>query len=95
MLKQIQASQAVTRIAGQDIDAVGIAGDGREFCVSVVFVRGGRNLGSTNYFPKGGLGGEGEMLAGFLAQYYLAREAPAEILREPRGRGRGRCSRRR
>jgi excinuclease ABC subunit C len=80
MLKQIQASQAVTRISGTDIDAVAIAGDGPEYCVSVVFVRGGRNLGSSNFFPKGGLGGAREALAGFLAQYYLGREAPDEIL---------------
>jgi excinuclease ABC subunit C len=80
MLKQIQASQAVTRIRGSDIDAVAIAGSGPEFCVSVVFVRGGRNLGSTNFFPKGGLGGEREALAGFLVQYYLARESPDEII---------------
>jgi excinuclease ABC subunit C len=80
MLKQIQATQVITRIAGHDIDAVGIAGERGEFCVSVVYVRGGRNLGSSNYFPKGGLGDEREMLAGFLAQYYLAREAPAEIV---------------
>jgi excinuclease ABC subunit C len=80
MLKQIQASQAVTRISGSDIDAVAIAGAGPEFCVSIVFVRGGRNLGSTNFFPKGGLGGEKEALAGFLAQYYLSRESPDEIL---------------
>jgi excinuclease ABC subunit C len=80
MLKQIQATQVITRIAGNDIDAVGIAGEGGEFCVSVVFVRGGRNLGSSNYFPKGGLGDEAEMLAGFLAQYYFSREAPDEIL---------------
>ena len=80
MLKQIQATQVMTRMSGHDIDAVGIAHEGGEFCVSVVFVRGGRNLGSSNYFPKGGLGDEGEMLAGFLAQYYLAREAPSEIV---------------
>jgi len=80
MLKQIQASQSVTRIRGGDIDAVAIAGTGPDFCVSVVFVRGGRNLGSTNYFPRGGLGGEREALEGFLAQYYLARESPDEIL---------------
>jgi excinuclease ABC subunit C len=80
MLKQIQATQVITRIAGRDIDAVGIAGQGGEFCVSVVYVRGGRNLGSSNYFPKGGLGGEREMLAAFLAQYYLSREAPVEVL---------------
>ena len=70
----------MTRIAGRDIDAVAIAGSGPEYCVAVGFVRGGRNLGSTNFFPRGGLGGEGEALAAFLSQYYLAREAPDEIL---------------
>jgi excinuclease ABC subunit C len=80
MLKQIQSSQSVTRMAGQDIDAVAIAAAGNDFCVSVVFLRGGRNLGSTNFFTRGGLGGEGEALGAFLEQYYLAREAPAEIV---------------
>ena len=80
MLKQIQASQSVTRIRGGDIDAVAIAGTVPEYCVAVVFVRGGRNLGSTNFFPRGGLGGEREVLAGFLAQYYLGRESPDEIV---------------
>ena len=80
MLKQIQASQSVTRIRGRDIDAVAIAGTGPEYCISVVYVRGGRNLGSTNFFPKGGLGDEREALSAFLAQYYLGREAPDEIL---------------
>jgi len=80
MLKQIQSSQSMTRFDGQDIDAVAIATHAGEYCVSVVFVRAGRNLGSTNYFPKGGLEGETEILAAFLAQYYFAREAPAEIL---------------
>lgn len=79
-LKQIQASQTVTRAGRHDIDAVAIAGDAHEYCVSVVFVRAGRNLGTSNFFPKGGLEGEGEALAAFLAQYYLAREAPDEIV---------------
>jgi excinuclease ABC subunit C len=80
MLKEIQSSQSVSRIAGQDIDAVALSGTGRDCCVAVVFLRGGRNLGSTNFFLKGGLGGEGETLGAFLEQYYLAREAPSEIL---------------
>jgi len=83
MLKRIQADQAVTRSTGQDIDAVAIAGEGGEYCVSVVFVRGGRNLGSSNYFPKGGLGGAQEALSAFLAQYYLERGAPPEVLVTP------------
>jgi len=80
MLKQVQASQSMTRIGGQDIDAVAIAGDGPDFCVSVVYVRGGRNLGSTNFFPRGGIAGQGEALGAFLEQYYLARETPDEII---------------
>jgi excinuclease ABC subunit C len=80
MLKHVQATQVITRMAGHDIDAVGIACEGGHTCVSVVFVRGGRNLGSSNYFPRGGLGDEAEMLAGFLTQYYFSREVPAEIL---------------
>ena len=80
MLKQVQASQSVTRMAGHDADAVAVAGDGRDYCVSVVFVRGGRNLGSTNFHTRGGLGGAPEVLAAFLAQHYLGRDAPGEIL---------------
>jgi excinuclease ABC subunit C len=80
MLKQIQASQSMTRLDGEDIDAVAIATLAGEYCVSVVFVRAGRNLGSTNFFPKGGLEGAPEVLGAFLAQYYFAREAPVEIL---------------
>jgi excinuclease ABC subunit C len=80
MLKQIQASQSMTRIAGADIDAVAIADSGAEYCVAVVFVRGGRNLGSTNFFLKGGLGDQLEVLEAFLAQYYLSREPPDEII---------------
>jgi excinuclease ABC subunit C len=80
MLKQVQSSQSVTRMAGRDTDAVAVASAGLDYCVSIVFVRGGRNLGSSNFFTRGGLGGEAEVLGAFLAQHYLAREAPAEIL---------------
>lgn len=79
-LKKIQSSQSVTRSARTDVDAVALASEAGMHCVSVVFVRGGRNLGSTNFFPRAGLAEAGELLAGFLTQYYLERESPAEIL---------------
>jgi len=79
-IKAIHSTQSVTRSDEQDIDAVALASNGSDHCVSVVFVRGGRNLGSTNFFPKAGLAEAGELLSGFLSQYYLAREAPGEIL---------------
>jgi excinuclease ABC subunit C len=79
-IKAIHSTQSVTRSATQDIDAVALVSNGSDHCVSIVFIRGGRNLGTTNFFPKAGLAEAGELLSGFLAQYYLGREAPSEIL---------------
>ncbi len=79
-IKAIHSTQSVTRNTEHDIDAVALVSDGSDHCVSIVFVRGGRNLGSNNFFPKAGLAEAGELLSGFLSQYYLGREAPAEIL---------------
>jgi excinuclease ABC subunit C len=79
-IKAIHSTQSVTRNATEDIDAVALVSRGSDHCVSIVFVRGGRNLGSTNFFPRPGIAEAGELLSGFLAQYYLPREAPGEIL---------------
>jgi excinuclease ABC subunit C len=79
-IKEIQASQSMTRLAEQDIDAVALVSEGGRHCVAVVYLRGGRNLGSTSYFPRAGLAESGELLSAFLAQYYLTREVPSEIL---------------
>jgi excinuclease ABC subunit C len=78
-IKAIQSGQVISRGSG-DFDAVALVTENGQSCVAVVFVRGGRNLGSTNFFPKGGLEEGTEVLSGFLTQYYLARSAPAEIL---------------
>ncbi|AMN47046.1 excinuclease ABC subunit C [Steroidobacter denitrificans] len=88
-IKAIHATQSVTRSVRADIDAVALASQGNDHCVSIVFVRGGRNLGSSNFFPRGGIAEAGELLAEFLAQYYLGCEAPAEILVEQRIEGAG------
>lgn len=79
-IKAIHSTQSVTRNVTEDIDAVALVSQGGDHCVSIVFVRGGRNLGSSNFFPRAGLAEAGELLSGFLAQYYLGREAPSEIL---------------
>jgi len=79
-IRAIHSTQSVTRNSAQDIDAVALVSAAGEHCVSIVFVRGGRNLGSNNFFPRAGLAEAGELLSGFLGQYYLGREAPDEIL---------------
>jgi excinuclease ABC subunit C len=79
-IKEIQASQSMTRMAAHDIDAVALVSAGGRHCIAVVYLRGGRNLGSSSYFPRAGLAEAGELMSAFLAQYYLTRDVPTEIL---------------
>jgi excinuclease ABC subunit C len=79
-LKNVQSQQIVSRATG-DFDAVGLAEDHGIHCVAVMFFRGGRSLGSRNFFPKVARGAdEDEIIRAFLLQYYAGREAPKEIL---------------
>jgi excinuclease ABC subunit C len=79
-LKQIQARQIVTAEGDRDIDVFALVGEPGEFAISVMIIRGGRNLGSTCYFPKGSLAEPNEALASFLMQYYAETPPPPEIL---------------
>jgi excinuclease ABC subunit C len=91
-LKVIQAQQIVTAGAQHDADVIAVAstppqaasagGPPREYCVALMFVRAGRSLGSTTFFPKAQYAEPPEVLAAFTMQYYLEREAPAEIIVE-------------
>ena len=79
-LKKVQERQFVSGWTG-NFDAVSLASAKNTFCVSVMFVRSGRSLGSKSYFPKTAPGSTvSEVMSAFLAQYYLAREAPDEVL---------------
>ncbi len=79
-LKQVQSQQIVTAEGDRDIDVFGLVGEPGEFSISVMIIRGGRNLGSTCYFPKGSLAEPNEALASFLMQYYAETPPPSEIL---------------
>ena len=81
-LKVIQAQQIVTAGADHDADVIAIAAANGEFCVALMFVRAGRSLGSTTFFPKAQFAELPEVLAAFTTQYYLERDAPAEIIVE-------------
>ncbi|HEX3396501.1 MAG TPA: excinuclease ABC subunit UvrC [Steroidobacteraceae bacterium] len=81
-LKVIQAQQIVTAGADHDADVIAIAAANGEYCVALMFVRAGRSLGSTTFFPKAPLAEQPEVLAAFVMQYYLERDAPAEIIVE-------------
>ena len=80
-LKEIQAKQLVKRTDSKDLDILGFASNGAMHCVTVVFIRNGSVIGSRDHFPK--LPGEtdkNKLLNGFVSQYYLGRDAPAEIV---------------
>jgi len=79
-LKQVQAQQIVTGDGDRDIDVFALVGEPGEFAVTVMIIRGGRNLGATGYFPKGALAEPNEALASFLMQYYADTPPPPEIL---------------
>ncbi len=81
-LRAIQAQQIVTADIDHDADVIAVASGSGEFCIALMFVRGGRSLGSTTFFPKAPLAELPEVLAAFVTQYYLERESPAEIIVE-------------
>jgi excinuclease ABC subunit C len=81
-LRALQAQQIVTADIDHDADVIAIASGNGEFCIALMFVRGGRSLGSTTFFPKAPLAEVPEVLAAFVTQYYLERESPPEIIVE-------------
>jgi excinuclease ABC subunit C len=79
-LRQIQERQYVSGERG-DLDLVACALRGGLACVQVFYVRAGRNLGNRAYFPKvPDESTPAEVISAFVAQFYLGRETPAEIL---------------
>jgi len=83
-LQRIQAQQVVTAEGARDADVFAIAGDAGEYAVSVMLVRGGRNLGTNSYFPRAALAEPHEALTSFVMQYYANAEAPAQVLLDSR-----------
>jgi excinuclease ABC subunit C len=80
-LKEIEARQLVSRSAGKDLDVVGFASNGAIHCVTVLFIRNGRVVGSRDHFPRShGDVDKARILNSFVAQYYLGRDAPSEII---------------
>ena len=79
-LAQLQAQQSVAGAAEGEADVVAIATAGPDTCLALMFVRGGQSLGTTHFFPRAPLDEPAEVLGAFLAQHYLDRTPPPEIL---------------
>jgi excinuclease ABC subunit C len=79
-LKRVTERQYVAQQRG-NIDAIAVAIRGGVACVQVFFIRNGVNLGNKAFFPSLPADtAEGEVLYGFLTQFYLAHDVPGELL---------------
>ena len=78
-LKHIQAQQIVTAEGERDVDVFAIVGEPGEYAISAMLVRGGRNLGTSSYFPRA-ISEPEEALSSFMMQYYASQEPPPEVL---------------
>ncbi len=79
-LRTVLEKQAVQGEQG-DVDLIACAIKGAVACLQMVFIRGGQHIGDRTYFPA--LPDEhtpGRILQAFMAQYYLGKPIPREIL---------------
>ncbi|TRO21994.1 excinuclease ABC subunit UvrC [Ectopseudomonas mendocina] len=83
MLRRVQDQQSMEGGTG-DVDVVAVMLTPGGACVHLISVRGGRVLGSKNFFPQVAIEEEGgAVLMAFLAQYYLGnaeRDLPSELI---------------
>ncbi|MHA6493071.1 excinuclease ABC subunit UvrC [Pseudomonas borbori] len=83
LLRRVQDQQSMEGGTG-DVDVVAAMVNPGGACVHLITVRGGRVLGSKNFFPQVAIEEEGsEVLLAFLAQYYLSsheRDLPGELI---------------
>ena len=64
-----------------DMDVVSIVNDADTHCIELVFVRGGKQVGSETFFPKNAKNDScEEVLSAFLPLYYLGTKIPKEIV---------------
>jgi excinuclease ABC subunit C len=89
-LVAVQARQDIHLEAVGDVDVVALAQEGGQSCVQVFFFRAGQNFGNYAYFPRHQDDESAEdILGSFLAQFYLSKPVPREVLVSdvPSGKG--------
>ncbi|WP_367253129.1 excinuclease ABC subunit UvrC [Pseudomonas sp. stari2] len=83
LLRRVQDQQSMEGGTG-DIDVIAAFVNPGGACVHLISVRGGRVLGSKNFFPQVGIEEDvAEVMAAFLGQYFISspeRDLPSELI---------------
>jgi excinuclease ABC subunit C len=80
-LTDVQSRQIVSRVRGvADTDVIAVAESSGDFCISLMFIRGGQVLGTSTFHPRAPISEAPEVLSAFLGQHYLERDPPPRIL---------------
>ncbi|SFM25430.1 excinuclease ABC subunit UvrC [Marinobacter zhejiangensis] len=81
-LRHVQEQQSVDSEGG-DADVIALAQDAGVVCVVVIVVRGGRVLGTKDYFPRYSIEqSDAELIGAFLGQFYFGGEVKRDIPRD-------------
>jgi len=91
-LRRIQEQQSVAGKTG-DADVLAASIDSAYACVHIIYIRGGRVIGSKNFYPRDRLANSAaDLLTAFMAQYYVregnAANIPPELIVSPAPRDR-------
>ncbi len=78
-LAELQNQQIANAPRTRDVDVVALQGEPGQYAVSLLTVREGASLGTTNFFPTA-VGEPADTLAEFLLQHYARQAVPAEIV---------------
>ena len=79
-IRQIITQQSVESGNG-NLDVVAIAVQSNIAIVQIMFIRGGRVIGTRNFFPRINQHSKEEILSAFISQYYVnGKDIPAEII---------------
>jgi excinuclease ABC subunit C len=78
-LTELQTQQIATAPRTRDVDVVALVGEPGQYAVTLLTVRDGQSLGTSNFFPAA-VGEPADTLAEFLLLHYTRQAVPAEII---------------
>ena len=80
-LTQVQSAQTINPAGVEEADVIALHLENGQACVQVFFIRAHQSWGNRDFYPKTGAGAEeGEILEGFVAQFYDSKEPPRLLI---------------